>query len=122
MQGSVVLSIGIEQRVQQGTGRVYYIDHLSRSTFWNDPRESKSSSAETATGAGEAEEELQLLCSAVLPEQARWRRRHLPLNHDECVAPRPPTEAPRPPLPACARWTPPHPHPISTTSILSRSS
>jgi hypothetical protein len=71
-RNSIVLPIGMEQKVQAG-GCVYYIDHMSRTTTWSDPREKSNRGVETK-GASEAEAELQTLCSAVLPEQVCLKR------------------------------------------------
>ena len=71
--------VGFEQKLHLESMKVFYTDHVSRSTAWNDPRKEDDNKAAAAadwaaqegSSASEAEAELQLLCSAVLPEQAR---------------------------------------------------
>ena len=74
-QGTVDLPVGVEQKLQldqsSSTGRVFYVNHSSRATTWTDPRQQIDRSRSIkAKSANDAEEELQTLCSAVLPEQA----------------------------------------------------
>ena len=68
---SLTCPVGFEQKVQENTLRIYYVDHITRNTAWNDPRQHADATADQqGTGVGDVEAELQQLCSAVLPEQA----------------------------------------------------
>ena len=85
--------VGFEQKLQLQSMRVFYVDHISRSTAWSDPR-ARSDAPDQGMDAGEVEAELQQLCSAVLPEQVRPNSP----CHVCCTSPRLP-RPPRPPRP-----------------------
>jgi hypothetical protein len=67
---TIDLPLGWEQRVDGATRRVFYLDHNKRGTTWNDPRqEGAAGGAPPAADAAGAASDLEVLSSAILPEQ-----------------------------------------------------